>query len=261
MATPLYNTIGIGYNTTRRADPYIAGRMLANLLPVPDGIYVDIGCGTGNYLEAFINQGYAFYGIDPSETMLNVAKEKCPTATFIKAGAENIPLTNRFFDGATCMFTLHHWQDMQQGLSEINRLLKPGARLVILSFTPQQMYGYWLCHYFPEMMKRSAKLTPDVEVMTEMLYHAGFSKVDTETYFVHEGLQDHFLYSNKHHPEQYLNPDLRNGISSFAAFSTPEEVEQGLKTLEADIRSGKINEVIKSYENNYGDYIFFIATR
>lgn len=261
MTSPIYNTIGIGYNNTRRADPYIAGRMLANLQPATGGTYLDIGCGTGNYLQVFTQQGLHFYGIDPSETMLVVAKEKCPGTTFIQGKAESIPLADGFFDGATCMFTLHHWDDMQKGLAEVNRVLKPGARLVILSFTPKQMYGYWLCHYFPEMMRRSALLTPDIEVMTEILNNAGFTTVNTENYFIHEGLEDHFLYSNKYHPEQYLNPELRKGISSFAAFSTPAEVAQGLKMLEADILSGKVNDIIKRYENENGDYIFFIATK
>ena len=74
-------------------------------------------------------------------------------------------------------------------------------------------------------------------------------------------LQDHFLYSNKFRPEQYLRPEVRNGASSFIIYSEPEEVASGLVLLETDIASGKINEVIKQYENDLGDYLFLVATK
>lgn len=45
----IYNEIGSGYDTTRRADPEILNR-LVNLIPLnKDGFYLDVGCGTGNY--------------------------------------------------------------------------------------------------------------------------------------------------------------------------------------------------------------------
>ncbi|MCR9099216.1 MAG: class I SAM-dependent methyltransferase [bacterium] len=48
--------------------------MLAHLQPKGDGVYLDIGCGTGNYTREFQEQGYRFIGIDPSQRMLNEAQ-------------------------------------------------------------------------------------------------------------------------------------------------------------------------------------------
>ena len=59
----------------------------------------------------------------------------------------------------------------------------------------------------------------------------------------------------------YLRPEIRANVSSFSAYSDPEEVEAGLLKLEADIASGKIQDVIKSYENDKGDYIFFVVEK
>ena len=48
----LYDKIGIGYDTTRRADPFILSRLLHYLAPVKGRLYLDVGCGTGNYTAA-----------------------------------------------------------------------------------------------------------------------------------------------------------------------------------------------------------------
>lgn len=261
MSEPIYNTIGTGYNTTRRADPYLAGRLFELIKGKPDGLFLDIGCGTGNYLVALEEKGMHFYGVDPSEKMLRVARTKSNKATFIQGKAEALPMVDDFFDGVMGNFTLHHWDDIQRGLQELYRVLKPGSNLVFLSFTPQQLLNYWLCHYFPKMMQLSSQVIPEWDVMETMLKNAGFQNISTEKYFVHYDLQDHFLYSNKRRPERYLDPAVRNGASSFTAFSTPEELETGLIALEADIQSGKINEVIQQYSDELGDYLFIKAMK
>ncbi len=260
MDTPIYNNIGTSYDSTRKADPYIAGRMLELLDAKSGGSYLDVGCGTGNYIAYFSQLGYFFAGIDPSDIMLDKARVKCPNITFIKAGAESIPFDDNSFDGASGMFTLHHWKDIQQGLKELYRVLKPQSKLVFLSFTSEQTDGYWLAHYFPEMIKRAGEI-PDQHEMFDLLHRAGFSSIETEKYFVHEGLQDQFMYSNKFKPEQYLNPDVRKGISTFAIMSGSNELNNGLQQLEADIATGKINDIIRSYENDNGDYLFYVATK
>jgi ubiquinone/menaquinone biosynthesis C-methylase UbiE len=257
----LYNKIGATYNLTRRADPYLAERISVHLSPNPSGLYLDIGCGTGNYLKALADQGLHFYGADPSENMLDQAKAKNIPATFINATAENIPLADNFFDGAMGVLTFHHWKNKSEGLQEVGRVLKPKAKFVLFSFTPQQMRGYWLCHYFPKMMERCIPMTPEIAGMEQLLNEAGFSLVETEKYFIKGDLQDHFLYSNKYSPEKYLSAEIRNNASSFSAFSEPAEVTQGVLMLEEDIKTGKVNSVINNYANEHGDYLFYVAEK
>lgn len=258
---PIYNKIGVGYNDTRKADPVLAARILSLLDAQSDGKYVDIGCGTGNYTDFFRRQGFDFFGIDPSETMLEAARQRYPDYNFINGFAERLPVPDSSCTGAIALFTLHHWTDKQQGIAELYRILKLGGRVVFLSFTAAQMDGYWLSHYFPRMIKRSGEMIPTEGAMREMLARVGFGVVTTEKYFVHEGLQDHFLYSNKHHPERYLEPSIRNGISSFSAVANKQEVEQGLQQLEKDIATGAINEIMARYANDMGDYLFYVAEK
>jgi trans-aconitate methyltransferase len=69
-----YNTIGINYNQTRKADPYLTEQLLKHLNPNKSGLYADIGCGTGNYTSALQKKGFQFIGIDPSIEMLQKAQ-------------------------------------------------------------------------------------------------------------------------------------------------------------------------------------------
>lgn len=263
MQTPsaIYDTIGTIYNATRRADPYITGRMLALLSPVPAGTYLDVGCGTANYLAEFSVKGYRFYGVDASEVMLQQARQKNTDATFIHAGVEKLPLPDDMFYGATAMFTFHHWTDKVAGLREIYRVLKPGGRLVFLTFSGEQMRGYWLNRYFPRMMQRSWELVPEETGMRDMLTTCGFKVVDKEDYSIRPDLQDHFLYANKYRPEMYLRPEVRQNASSFSAFCEPEELEAGLRALQTDIETGEIQNVMREYENDGGDYYFLVAEK
>jgi ubiquinone/menaquinone biosynthesis C-methylase UbiE len=257
----IYDQIGKGYNSTRQADPYIADRLCDLLQPHEGGIYLEIGCGTGNYLAALSAKGYSFYGVDPSETMLETARNTYPAERFILATADSMPLPDANFDGAIAILTLHHWANLEDGLAGVARVLKPGANWAIFSFAPEQMKGYWLHHYFPEMIERCMSLIPSLYEMKAMLIHAGFGHIGTEKYFIRPEHIDHFLYSHKSRPEKYLEAGVRNNASAFRLQCTEDELEDGLQRLEADIRSGEIATVMASYENDLGDYLFIKAER
>jgi hypothetical protein len=56
---PLYDRIGSGYDVTRRADPYIAGRLFHHLRPVPEAAYIDVACGM--YLSEVVRRGISTF--------------------------------------------------------------------------------------------------------------------------------------------------------------------------------------------------------
>ncbi len=72
-----YDKIGIDYDSTRRADKYLAQRMFYLInSEQEESLYLDIGCGTGNYTSILNKMGLNFIGIDPSDEMMDKAKEK-----------------------------------------------------------------------------------------------------------------------------------------------------------------------------------------
>ncbi|MFN8397470.1 MAG: methyltransferase domain-containing protein [Bacteroidia bacterium] len=255
---PKYDEIGIGYNTTRRADPYLLSRMCSLLSPISEGRYLDIGCGTGNYTIALQGMGLDLTGIDPSREMLAKAREKAPAAKWLEGVAERLPFEDGSFDGVLATLTLHHWSDMAAGIAEAARVLRPGGRFVTFTSDKEQMEGYWLCHYFPRMLEASIKVMPSLINVTTAMEAAGLQP-SIERYHVRPDLQDLFLASGKHDPCIYLKPEVRRGISTFAALGIPEEIEEGLAQMAKDIASGEVTKVIHRYESDRGEYAFVMG--
>lgn len=126
-----YDKIGIGYDSTRKADKYLAQRMFYFLNSEKEnGLYLDIGCGTGNYTSALNKMGLNLIGIDPSDEMLNKAKEKNSFIIWKKGSAEKIALDSESIDGVLVSLTIHHGKNLDKGFEEISRVLKKGGRIV-----------------------------------------------------------------------------------------------------------------------------------
>lgn len=255
----LYNKIGTAYNETRRADSFLTERFRQFLSPAEGENYLDAGCGTGNYTCALAGKDYKFYGVDPSETMLEKARQRNCNVTWKNAAAEDLPFENEFFAGAIASLTIHHWRNLQKAFSEISRVLKYKGKFVLFTTLPEQTDHYWLTEYFPKMMKDSVEQLPAFSEIENALRSANLKIEKCENYFVRDDLEDMFLYSGKHRPELYLQPKIRHGISSFSNLANAEEVEKGLQKLSEDIESGKISEVIEKYKIDLGDYIFIVA--
>ncbi len=254
-----YDKIGVDYNLTRKADKFLTEQLLYHLNPRKGGFYLDIGCGTGNYTNEFQRKGYQFIGIDPSIAMLEKAKSKNQSIEWKVGTAEKTGLADSGVDGVIGSLTIHHWTDLNKGISELARVLKPNGRIIIFTSTPKQMVGYWLNHYFPKMLSDSISQMPTLESIERAMKDAEIQLLGTDKYFVKISLQDQFLYCGKQNPELYFDVQIRQGISSFAVLANRTEVQQGLKQLRKDIDNGKIHEIIKSYENDLGDYLYVIG--
>jgi|GEM_PF-470930 len=260
MLPPLYDEIGSTYCTTRRADPAITAE-LARLINIQsDSRFLDVACGTGSYACALAALGGHWHGIDISEVMLKQAAEQNSNIEWKKAGVDALPFSAGFFDGAVCSLAIHHFPDLIRPFQEIWRVLSQGHFVIFTAF-PEQMQNYWLCHYFPEMMRRSIEKMPSRESVIGALQCAGFEIESIQPFHITKQLQDLFLYSGKEHPLFYFDPTIRANISSFAALCTEEELQKGLSSLRSDLDSGQFLNVSQRYSSSHGDYAYVIANK
>ncbi len=96
---------------------------------------IDIASGTGDIALCFANDNVEVVGIDNASMMLDLANEKSmkiPNVKFQLEDAENMSFENNTFDAATVGFGVRNFEDLNKGLNEIRRVLKPGKRLIIL---------------------------------------------------------------------------------------------------------------------------------
>ena len=256
----VYEQIGKSYDQSRRADPYIVSR-LNHYLRVRAGLsYLDVGCGTGNYTSALAQSGGTWHGIDQSQLMIDVARKKSQSIFWQLADVNRLPFSDKAFSGVVCTLAIHHFVSLSSAFSEIYRVIGTG-NFVLFTSTPEQMMRYWLVEYFPEAIYKSAEQMPSLALVNDALSGSGFHSMETEDYFIQEDLQDFFLYSGKHRPAIYLDATVRSGISTFTLLASETEIEKGCGKLEADMKTGRIEDVIKKYEHGGGDYKFVIARK
>ena len=230
------------------------------MAPAPGGQCLELGCGTGNYAIALRRSGLLVTGIDPSALMLAEARAKSPDGIWLDGIAEALPFPDGTFGGAWAVHAVHHFADMEAAFTEIRRVLGTG-RFAILTSEREQMRGFWLNHYFPEMMAESMLEVPTVDRIEAALRRAGFRALGRQPWFQPAQAVDHFLYCGKHAPELYLEPAIRAGISSFADIAGEDEVQHGLAQLRADIADGRIDQVRAAWDDRLGDYLFLWAER
>src|SRR5919108_100456 len=74
-------------------------------------------------------------GVDFSEAMLELARKKAPELHFEAANALELPFSDGEFDAATVGFGARNFSDLDRGLEEMARVVRPGGRVVILEIT------------------------------------------------------------------------------------------------------------------------------
>lgn len=117
-------------------------RMMKELRQVHPAKILDVATGTADVaLEAVSLKPESIIGIDISEGMLSIGRIKIEKRglsqkiSLQKADSENLPFENDSFDAVTVAFGVRNFENLEKGLSEINRVLKPGGKLVILEFS------------------------------------------------------------------------------------------------------------------------------
>ncbi len=143
-------------------------------------------------------------GIDISENMLKIGQQKVSNLALEQAielhtgDAETITYSANMFDAVIVSFGVRNFQNLEKGLAEMNRVLKPGGKLVVLEFTKPKEKGFKSLYYlyinivaplFGKLfaknksaytyLSKSIKAFPEREQFTAILHNLGYK----ETYY------------------------------------------------------------------------------
>ncbi|MEO6722765.1 MAG: bifunctional demethylmenaquinone methyltransferase/2-methoxy-6-polyprenyl-1,4-benzoquinol methylase UbiE [Ferruginibacter sp.] len=157
--------LSIGIDITWRKK---AIRQLKDLNPKS---VLDVATGTADVaiMTARILQPQKIVGIDISEGMLAFGRQKINKAglehliELLKGDSETISFPDNSFDAVTVAFGVRNFQDLEKGLSEIKRVLRPGGKLVILEFSKpkapviKQLYNVYMNVVAPNVGKLFSK--------------------------------------------------------------------------------------------------------
>jgi len=118
---------------TRHGDD---GRLAATLTGVgPLDTVVDVGCGPGGGVRHAAGRGATAIGVDPAAVMLRVARALSAgrrRIRYLDGTAEALPVDDGTATVLWSIATVHHWADIDAGLAEARRVLRPGGRLLAI---------------------------------------------------------------------------------------------------------------------------------
>ena len=120
-------------DTSTSTVPSAHERKLAHRLGIRAGDRVlDVGCGTGLWLQAVSGLGGLPHGIDISANALAACRAALPNADLHCSPAEILPWADATFDLVTCLGSLEHFLDPLAALKDMVRATKDGGRMLIL---------------------------------------------------------------------------------------------------------------------------------
>lgn len=216
----VYDTIGTGYARVRRPDPRLE-RALWDALGDARTV-VDVGAGAGSY-----EPPSTVLAVEPSIEM--IAQRPVGASPVVRAVAEALPLRDGAVDAALAVLTVHHWDDWRAGVAELRRVAE---RIVVLTWDQQVTEHFWLFGYVPELRALDAARAVDVGDLA-----AALGDAEVTTWEVPHDCRDGFLAAHWRHPERYLDPATRAGMSLFR-LGDVRVVERGLARLRADLADG-----------------------
>ena len=136
-------------------------KILANFAPKK---ILDVASGTGDFaLAALKLKPEKVVGLDLSAGMLEMGREKMKrkrvdqVVEMIQGDSENLPFENNWFDAVTVGFGVRNFENLEKGLGEMLRVLKPSGVAVILEFSKprrfpvKQGFGFYSKHIIPKI--------------------------------------------------------------------------------------------------------------
>ena len=206
---PTYDGLnhGLSLNIDRRWR-----RKTVALMPPVEHV-LDVAIGTADLTIEMLRQGKAqrVTGIDLSEQMMAIGEKKIesqqptansqqPTVDFVFANAQQMPFEDQTFDAVTCAFGCRNFQNLDEGISEMYRVLKPGGQVTVLEFSypsnpfVRAVYDLYFTHLMPAIgrvvsrdktaytyLNRSVKSFCWGEAFVQHLRQAGFRDTRFQT--------------------------------------------------------------------------------
>ena len=175
-----------------------AVKMLASIRPKK---ILDLATGTGDFaLECLVLNPDKVTGLDISPGMLQVGiekmkRKKADKVEMLLGDCEHLPFEDNSYDAITVGFGVRNFENLEQGLSEMHRVLRPGGKAVVLepsfpaSFPMKQLFSLYFRFILPIVgrlvssdtsaytyLPASVEVFPEGEKFLEICDRIGFSK-------------------------------------------------------------------------------------
>jgi demethylmenaquinone methyltransferase/2-methoxy-6-polyprenyl-1,4-benzoquinol methylase len=174
-------------------------RITAEAVVQPGDRVLDACCGTGDLAVAAEKRGGVVTGLDFSPRMLERARRKLPSATWVEGDLLALPFEAGSFEAATVGFGVRNVADLEAGLAELRRVLVADGRVAVLEITQPRgllapFYRLWFDRIVPllgKLLKGGAAYTylpasvrrfPGPDELAALMGSVGFADVSYRTF-------------------------------------------------------------------------------
>lgn len=225
-----YDMISEVYDKVREGNPEMVQQILDGVSLSESSLVLDVGCGTGNNIILLASTVQAsVVGLDISHGMLRKAYEKRTQIPLVQAPAECIPFATESVDFVFMTEVLHHLPDIPASFHDICRILKNSGSLCIVTQSHKQIDRRMTSRFFPASAAIDKERYPDIDVVEDLLFKAGFSAVNLKEY----------TYSPVQLGAEYLETVTKRGFSMLHKISK-EDYKEGLEEIKAAFQQGEV---------------------
>jgi len=244
-----YNQTSKNYDNTRSplGLNIFLGSFSLGEVPLESQHLLDIGCGTGSFLEVIKGKFGSVTGLEYNDGMLLQCRARLgQDVPIVQGSADNLPFEDSTFHAITFNQVIHHFPKdgdydfLARTLKECSRVLKPGGRIVINTSAPeQQRDGFWWVALFEKSVGPLCERFPPIDVVVKHLGAGGF-EVDADSVCVP-------LTRSLMAPEKYLpangiacafDKSYQDGDSSWAMAENFGELEEALAKIKEMTANG-----------------------
>jgi len=229
-----YDLIAPRYNRRYEASSSegVARALLSSASATNARRVLEVGCGTGHWLEQLAVTSARLFGLDPSTGMLAEARRRDTPIGLCRARAEDIPFAGHSFDLIYCVNALHHFTDPRRFIREAFRCLRAGGMLAIVgSASHHRRESWYVYHYFEKTFERDQHRFPKWDDIRSWTVDAGFT--DASQQIVEE------IHDPKSGRKILTDPFLEKSACSQLALLPDAEYAVGRQRIEADLRAAE----------------------
>uniref|UniRef100_A0A6C0HTF4 Methyltransferase domain-containing protein n=1 Tax=viral metagenome TaxID=1070528 RepID=A0A6C0HTF4_9ZZZZ len=186
---------------------YEVGEIIQQTQPTENSVILDVGCGTGNVVNEFKKRGFNIFGVDQSQEMLNITKEKFSIEQLIKGDVLNRHLFyfNQFSHVLCLYFTVYYMKNKVLFFENVYDWLKPGGVFILHLVNREKFNPTLPMNTFERGKSKNITKIP----FQDFDYEARFELIKEKNIgFFNEKFKTHSGGSRKHIHQFYMEDQL-----------------------------------------------------
>lgn len=193
-------------------------------------VILEIGCGTGHWLNKIQNKKRKVFGCDLSTGMLKEAAKVRNNKSLFCAKANILPLQNKKFDLIFCVNALHHFENKKSFIFDAAGLLAQNGSLCVYGIDPRFSGDEWYIYdFFEDRYEKDLIRFPSFGEIQKYFSEAGLKNIQFEPVEI--------ICNQRTSENVFDDPFLQKSGSSQLASLSDKDYEKGIEKIKTEVQN------------------------